>query len=68
MNITNNYGRVFKKYEITHILTYKDTYLNPILAASPNYKLIHKDGRFVLYSYIVNEKEGTMKNEVSEKI
>ena len=63
MNITENYGRVFKKYEITHILTYKDTYLNQILAASPNYEVVHKNGRFVLYSYIVNEKEGTMKTE-----
>ena len=68
MHITENYGRVFKKYDITHILTYKDTYLNQILAASPNYELVRKNGRFVLYSYIVNEEEGTMKDteEVSE--
>ena len=58
MNISNNYGRIFKKYDITHILIYKDTYLNQILAASPNYKLVHREDRFMLYEYIVNsEKE-----------
>lgn len=54
MKITENYGRVFKKYNITHILIYKDTELNQILAASPNYELVHKEGRFMLYKYIVN--------------
>lgn len=63
MNITENYGRVFKKYDITHILTYKDTYLNQILAASPNYKLVRKSGRFVLYSYIVNGEEASITEE-----
>ncbi len=58
MKITEKYGRVFQKYGITHILIYKDTDLNQILAASPNYKLLHKEGRFMLYEYTVNaEKE-----------
>ena len=57
MNITTNYGRVFKKYDITHILIYKDTDLNQILTASPNYKLVHKDGRFALFEYLGNEEE-----------
>lgn len=52
MKITENYGRIFKKYEITHILIYKDTDLNQILAASSNYKLIHREGRFMLYEYL----------------
>ena len=51
MKITNNYGRVFKKYKITHILTYTNTYLNQILAASPNYKLVHKNDGFALYEF-----------------
>ena len=69
MNITEDYGRVFKKYDITHILTYRDTYLNQVLAASSNYKLVRRNGRFVLYSYIVNEEEGTIKDEeVSEDV
>lgn len=61
MEITQKYGRVFKKYDITHILTYKDTYLNQILAASSNYEVVNKNGRFVLYEYTNNVKEGTMK-------
>ena len=65
MNITTNYGRVFKKYKITHILTYKDTDLNQILAASPNYELVHKEGRFTLYKYLGNEEE-TKKEEKSK--
>ena len=57
MNISSNYGRVFNKYDITHILTYKDTYLSQILAASPNYDVVHKEGRFVLYEYLGNDEE-----------
>ena len=57
MKITEKYGRVFQKYHITHILIYKDTDLKQILAASSNYKLIHKEGRFMLYEYLANTKE-----------
>ena len=57
MKITEHYGRIFKKYEITHILIYKDTYLNQILAISSNYKLVHRTGRFMLYEYTPNIKE-----------
>ena len=57
MKITEKYGRVFQKYGITHILIYKDTDLNQILAASPNYKLLHKEGRFMLYEYTANNQE-----------
>ena len=57
MKITENYGRIFKKYDITHILIYKDTNLNQILAASPNYDLVHKEGRFMLYEYTASKKE-----------
>lgn len=55
MHITSNYGRVFNKYGITHILIYVDTDLNQILSASPNYKLVHKEGRFALFEYLSNE-------------
>jgi len=57
MHITEKYGRVFKKYGITHILIYKDTELNQILAASPNYELEHKEGQFSLYKYLANTDE-----------
>ena len=62
MKITENYGRIFKKYNITHILIYKDTNLNQILAISPNYELIHKEGRFMLYEYTASKKEETTTN------
>ena len=52
---------LFKKYDITHILTYKTTYLSQILAVSDNYEVIHSDSRFILYAYTNNVKEGTMK-------
>ena len=57
MNISEDYGRVFNKYNITHILIYNDTtdYLDKILNASSNYKLIHRDGRFSLYEYLKEE-------------
>ena len=55
MKITEHYGRIFTKYDITHILIYKDTNLNQILAASDNYKLVHKEGRFMLYEYLGDE-------------
>lgn len=63
MNITENYGRIFKKYNITHILIYKDTYLNQILAASPNYKLVHREGRFMLYEYTAANTEETIEEQ-----
>ena len=57
MKITENYGRIFKKYNITHILIYKDTDLNQILAASSNYELLHREGRFMLYEYTAGKKD-----------
>lgn len=62
MKITEHYGRIFKKYNITHILIYKDTELNQILAASPNYELVHKEGRFMLYKYIATTEEQVEEN------
>lgn len=63
MKITENYGRIFKKYEITHILIYKNTELNQILAASSNYELVHKEGRFMLYKYITTTDEASDQQE-----
>ena len=57
MKMTEHYGRVFKKYSITHILVYKDTDLNQILAASPNYELLQREGRFCLYKYTAIDSE-----------
>ena len=62
MNITTNYGRIFKKYDITHILIYKNTYLNQILTVSPNYKLVKKDDYFALFEYLANTEDEEEKN------
>lgn len=56
MNITTNYGRVFSKYDITHILIYRNTDLNRILTVSSNYKLIRNDDNFSLFEYIDNSE------------
>ncbi len=56
MNITSNYGRVFSKYGITHILIYRNTDLNRILTASSNFKLIRNDENFSLFEYIDNSE------------
>ena len=59
MTISENYGRVFNKYDITHILIYNDTdsNLDEILNASSNFKIIKKEGRFSLYERINNEED-----------
>lgn len=67
MNITENYGRIFKKYDITHILIYKDTYLNQILAASPNYKLINREDRFMLYEYTASSTEESTEETIEKQ-
>ena len=63
MKITEHYGRVFHKYDITHILTFQNTYLNQILAASSNYELVHKEGRFMLYKYLGDESANDKSEE-----
>ena len=65
MEITENYGRIFKKYNITHILIYKDTNLNQILAASPNYNLVHREDRFMLYEYTASKNEESTEEKES---
>ena len=59
MTISENYGRVFNKYNITHILIYNDTedHLNEILNASSNFKLLKKEGRYSLYERIINDED-----------
>ena len=48
-DITNNYDMVFKRYKITHVLTYSTTELAKILSASSNYNLVYSDGGFVIF-------------------
>lgn len=49
MNISDNYGAVFNKYKITHVLTYASTELSKILTVSDNYKEVYYDGAFKIF-------------------
>ena len=46
------YGDIFKKYEITHIITKKETNLNKYLQRDINYKSVYNDGTFSIYEVI----------------
>ena len=55
-NISYNYGAVFNKYGITHVLVYSDSELARILTASSNYSTIYSDKSFRLFEFI-SQKE-----------
>ncbi len=46
------YGDIFKKYEITHIITKTETNLNKYLQRDINYKSVYNDGTFSIYEVI----------------
>ena len=45
------YEDTFKKYDITHVITYKDSKMNMIIkeAKDPNYKELYEDDYFTIY-------------------
>ena len=45
----NWYGDTFDKYNITHIITTKSSYLDTALQRNIAYKMIYNDGSFVIY-------------------
>lgn len=53
-NIGTYYGKIFEKYEITHILLYKTSKINLIIenADSEKYNLIYSDNSFVIYEVL----------------
>ena len=51
-----NDAKIYDKNKKVIGTIYKDTELNQILAASPNYELVHKEGRFMLYKYLSTEE------------
>jgi len=57
MEISDNYGAVFNKYEITHVLTYSSTELSKILTVSDNYKEVYHDGAFKIFEVKSNYKQ-----------
>jgi len=54
MEISDNYGTVFNKYEITHVLTYSSTELSKILTVSDNYNEVYFDGAFKIFEVKAN--------------
>ena len=56
-DISYNYGAVFNKYGITHVLIYSDSELARILTASSNYSTVYSDKAFKLFEVLSN-KEG----------
>ena len=57
MNIQYNYGEVFNKYGVTHILIYSDTELARILDVSSNYDSVYSDGVFKVYEVLSNKSD-----------
>lgn len=53
-NTGSYYGSIFKKYEITHVLVYKDSKINMFIknADSEKYDLLYSDDDFVIYKVI----------------
>ena len=52
MNIDKNYKDIFRKYNITHALVYKDSKLDIYLSYNKQYKEIYDDLEYVLYEYV----------------
>lgn len=52
MNISNinvYYEEQFEKYDITHVMMYKNAKLNLLLSKDDNYNELYNDGNFVIY-------------------
>lgn len=48
------YEDIFKKYEITHIITKTDSNFNIFLQRNIQYKKIYDDGTFIIYERLEN--------------
>ena len=59
MKISDNYGVVFNKYKITHVLTYSSTELSKILTVSNNYEEVYYDGAFKIFEVKENYQQDT---------
>ena len=56
-NISKFYEDIFKKYDITHVITYKNSKMNMIITKTKaqNYKRLYKDDYFVIYERTVEK-------------
>ena len=54
--IAKFYEDIFKKYDITHVITYENSKMNMIIekTKAPNYKQLYKDDYFVVYERLSN--------------
>ena len=48
-NINNYYENMFEKYDITHVLLYKNSKLNMFLSRDDNYMKLYSDDNFCFY-------------------
>ena len=48
-SISRYYEKTFKKYEITHVILYKNSKLNMFLSRDDNYEQLYSDDNFVIY-------------------
>jgi len=62
MTIGDNYGTVFNKYDITHVLTYSNTELSKILTVSENFKQVYSDGAFKIFEVLSNYDSTDIEN------
>ena len=53
-NLTNFYGDIFKKYNITHVILYKNSKIAMFIRKtdSENYKELYSDDKFVIYEVL----------------
>lgn len=55
LNLTNgacHYDSIFSKYQITHVLLYKDELINLYICKDDNYKILYEDDVFVFYERV----------------
>ena len=48
------YENTFDKYDITHIIVYKNSKVNMLVSRDENYKNLYSDDRFVIYERLTN--------------
>ena len=48
-NISKYYEDTFEKYDITHVITYKNSKLNILLSRDDKYLELYSDKKFVIY-------------------
>ncbi len=68
-NIGTFYEDTFKKYNITHVITYKNSKMNMIITKTkdPKYKELYKDSHFVVYERL-QDVENEQSNQEEQNV